>query len=438
MLSRALWNSYFAAKGLNRSWKDLDRHDTMRPDEARADLSGRLLRQIRYFGSLQNALPEWKAAARIEDPVELWRIWPSLPILKKDDLRERFHPSSIQKLVGPGGQVSSTGGSTGEPTPYLHDAAMLRATTASRIYSRLRMGWRPGMPTICVWGSERDIGRHRTRRNRISAALRRDFLVDGYALNGGTVDAVLAAMRPHRAVALFGFTSMLEFVAREMARRGDGPTRGVVHALWNGGEMLFDEQRELFREVFGTPMLNAYGGRELSLMAFERVEGGPLSVMRPLIFIEIVDKDGRPVAPGESGRVICTSTVCRGTPFLRYEIGDMATYRAEDADESGIRAIGRLEGRVAGLLELPGGKTINCIFWNHLFKEYAEVHQFQVQIRGDAGITLLFKGQPFTSDREDSLRGQLRAFLGEIPVRIDWLPSLPLTAQGKLAQVVKV
>ena len=243
-----------------------------------------------------------------------------------------------------------------------------------------------------------------------------------------------------KAIASFvlGFTSMLEFVAREMARRGDSPPQGVVKVLWSAGEMLFDEQRELFRQVFGVPMLNAYGGREVSLLAFERFAGAPLSVMRPLVFLEIVDKDGRPAAPEEPGRLICTSTVCRGTPFLRYEIGDVAAYRAEDADESGIGAIGQLQGRIAGLLELPGGKTINCIFWNHLFKEYEEVQQFQVQIRGEAGITLLFKGVPFEADREDSLRGKLRAFLGEIPVRIDWLPALPLTDQGKLLQVVRV
>jgi phenylacetate-CoA ligase len=202
--------------------------------------------------------------------------------------------------------------------------------------------------------------------------------------------------------------------------------------------MLFDQQRELFRRVFGAPMLNAYGGRELSLLAFERFEGAPLSVLRPLVFVEIVGPNGQPASPGEPGRLICTSTVCRGTPFLRYEIGDVASYRAEDADESGLGSIGQLQGRIAGLLELPGGKTINCIFWNHLFKEYEEVQQFQVQIRGQAGITLLFKGRPFEPNREDSLRGRLRAFLGDIPVRIDWLPALPLTAQGKLLQVVRV
>jgi phenylacetate-CoA ligase len=261
--------------------------------------------------------------------------------------------------------------------------------------------------------------------------------VDGYSLDGKTVDTVLAATRRYPGLALFGFTSMLEFVAREMARRGILPPAGVVQALWNGGEMLYDHQRALFRQVFGLPIRNAYGGRELSLMAFERSDDEVLNVMRPLVFLEIVDREGRPAAPGESGRVLCTSLVCRGTPFLRYEIGDMATYRAEDADESGVKAIDQLQGRVAGLLEL-NGKTINCIFWNHLMKEYGEVHQFQILVRNTAGITLRLKGTPFTPGREQSLRGRLRGLLGDLPVEIDWLQSLPRTPQGKLLQVVRV
>jgi phenylacetate-CoA ligase len=436
MMSGSLWKAYFAARGFKAHWSDLDRFTGLRPDDARRELAKRLWEQIRYFGSRGDALREWREAARIEDPSELWQAWSSLPIMGKQELRQRFHPFSIRERFGVTGAMSSTGGSTGEPTPYLHDRAMMHATTAARLYGRLRVGWTPGMPSICVWGSERDIGRQRSFRNRISSYLRSDLLVDGYWLNGKTVDAVLEATRRHRGVALFGFTSMLEFVAREMVRRGTPPPAGAVRALWNGGEMLYDHQRELFRQVFGIPMRNSYGGRELSLIAFERSDESALSILRPLVFVEIVDKDGRPAAPGEAGRVLCTSLVCRGTPFLRYEIGDMASYRAEDADESGVRAIGQLEGRVAGLLELPNGKTINCIYWNHLLKEYGEVHQFQILVRAGAGVTLRLKGTPFTRGREESLRLKLRGLLGDLPVEIDWMDSLPRTKQGKLLQVL--
>ena len=56
-------------------------------------------------------------------------------------------------------------------------------------------------------------------------------------------------------------------------------------------------------------------------MACQFQENGPINVLRPWIFLEVVDEQGRQAKPGEPGRLLMTSTVNRATPFLRYEIG---------------------------------------------------------------------------------------------------------------------
>lgn len=435
MTRRILWNAFFTARRLRPYWRELDRFAQLRPDAARDLMAARLLELIRYFGSREDALPEWREAARIHDPRELWRVWPSLPVVRKSDLTGRFHPSALRDL-GIEGVVSSTGGSTGEPTPYLHPVEMLRATTATRMYQRLRVGWRPGMATVVVWGSERDIGRQRSRRNRTTAWLRDEHWIDGYHLSEATVDRALAVLRKHRPVAMTGFSSMLEFVARETLRRGLQPEPGTVHVAWNGGEVLFDEQRDLFREAFGVPVLNLYGGREMSVLAFQRREGEPLAVLRPLVYVEIVDDNGKPVAPGESGRVLCTHLACRGTPFVRYEVGDMASYSAGACTEAGIAALDQIQGRIAGLLHLPDGRTINCIYWNHLLKEYDGIHQFQIALRQSRSIEVRLKGVRIEPTRQERLQQTLESFLGRTPVTIRWVEEIPRTAQGKLVQVV--
>ena len=42
------------------------------------------------------------------------------------------------------------------------------------------------------------------------------------------------------------------------------------------------------------------------------------------LFVEVVDKDNRPCAPGELGRVLVTDLSNHVFPFIRYEIGDVA------------------------------------------------------------------------------------------------------------------
>jgi phenylacetate-CoA ligase len=396
-------------------------------------VAARLLDQIRYFGSREDALPEWKDAARITDPGELWRVWSSLPVVTKSMLRERFPAREIGKRFGIAGQLNSTGGSTGEPTEFFHDDAMIRSNNALSDWTARRMGWRPGMATVIVWGSERDIGRDVPFKTRLHYALARQVLLDGYHLTADTARRAADAVRAHGPVAFYGFTSMLAEVARlVIANRLEIPPGGVRTA-WNGGEILLDSQSEIFARAFGVPILNRYGSREMGYIACQYEPAGLIRISRPWYHAEIVDEAGR---PAESGRLLVTSTVCRGTPFLRYQIEDMATVDSEGADEAGIAGLRRIDGRLAGLLDLPNGKRINNIFWNHLFKEFAEVEQFQVTLRTDDTILLRLRGPGLSPDREAALRRGLEPLLTSVRYDLVWVDRIPLTSRGKLLQVI--
>jgi phenylacetate-coenzyme A ligase PaaK-like adenylate-forming protein len=439
-VDRLYWQRYrrqYDVDGLEQTIAAF-RRDT--PDEARRALAGRLRDQIRYFARRPDALPEWRDAAAIGDLDELWRVWPSLPILTKQDLQSRFSVRAL-RAIEVDGIADATGGSTGEPTRFIHDAAFKRTLGAVTVLTRQELGWRPGLPTVCVWGAQRDIGQGltgwRKLRHGITSRLSRLHEVDGFSLTDETARRVydrLIACR--RGAAIYGFGSMLEHVARVVQRKGWPVPRGLVRAAWNGGEMLHDAQVRLFESVFGVPILDNYGGRELGTIATQHAAGGPLHVVRPCVFLELVGDDGRPVAPGQPGRVVLTSTMCRGTPFLRYDIGDLATASAASVDESGVARLDALLGRAGSVLHLPNGATISNNYWNHLFKELEEVTQFQVRLKPDGSIALSFVGRPFGAQREAWLRRTLEGFIGAIPVQIAWVDAIPATRLGKRLQVV--
>ncbi|MGB8061900.1 MAG: hypothetical protein WCF26_08400 [Candidatus Sulfotelmatobacter sp.] len=433
-ISSLWWRRYL--KRSATSWTDLSHFPQLRPDEQRRELGERLLRQIRYFGTRADALPEWREAARIDNPEDLLRIWPDLPVITKNDLRNRFPAAEIGRRFNLAGQANCTGGSTGEPVHFFHDVEMIRHIAAAVTFSSIRMGWQAGMPTIIVWGSERDVKKATTLRNRVHGYLRNESLVDGYNLSDDTVERVLRSIG-RTPVAIYGFTSMLEFVARRVLETKREVRPGRVRAAWNGGEMLFSEQSEIFRQAFKVPLFNRYGGRELSVMACQFTEGGPLNVMRPWLFVEVLNDRGRPAAPGEIGRLVWTSTVCRGTPFLRYDVEDCGTFRECDSNESGVTAIESLHGRVGGMLELPGQRKISNLYWNHFFKEVKEVAQFQVILRKDGRLRILLRGNGFSEEREATVRGLLAHFLGDTPVDLEWVERIPRTKEGKLVQAYR-
>lgn len=434
-LARLAWKLF--RMRYSRPDDDLRSFPALPPCAQRAELGKRLLSIIQHFGRRADALPEWREAARSATAAGVWSIWPELPILTKDDLRERFPPQAIERRFNLKGIVKTTGGSTGQPTAFFHDLPMVRAANATALFAQHRMGWRPGMAIIKVWGSERDIGRQTARGVRLWNRLLQIHIVDGYAAGDATVQKVLDLLVRHRGAALVGFTSLLDFVAGTATAQHACPPPGSVSVAWNGGEMLHPEHVATFRQAFGVPILNLYGGRELSAIAAQFDESLPLQIMRPWIFAEIVDGDGRPAAPGETGRLLLTSTICRGTPFIRYEIGDLASASAAHSTEAGITHLEALHGRTSGLIRLPDGRTISNLFWNHLFKDIPEVHQFQVRIRASGDLRVLLQGPGLSADRDQELRRTLSNFLGAVPFALERVDSIPLTSQGKRLQVVR-
>jgi phenylacetate-CoA ligase len=432
-----LWMRRYLARNA-RAYDELEHFHNLTADEQRLDLALRLLAQIRYFGNREDALPEWRDAARISDPGELWRKWPSLPVMTKHMLQTQYPADDIAARLGiSGGVISSTGGSTGEPTRFFHDTTMRLSAQGAMYYARERMGWRPGMPTIIVWGSERDIGKEMSLKNRIDGRLRNEYLIDGYRLSEETADRVVRIAQKRKPVAIYGFTSMLQHVAEILIKRDTPLPAGTVVAAWNGGEMLLPEQAEVFRRAFSAPLLNCYGGRELSVMACQFEENGPLHVMRPWLFLEVVDDDGRPAPPGEPGRLLWTSTVCRGTPFLRYEIEDLGAYAPDHRDESGITALSELHGRSAGVLQLANGRKVSNLYWNHVFKDIPGVKQFQVVLEPNGSVRVLLCGPGFPPGVEQHLRNILSDFLGDVRVELQWVDRIPLTRQGKRVHVIR-
>jgi phenylacetate-CoA ligase len=440
VVDRLYWRRYERQYDVAAVAGTMDEFRRRAPGDARRLLAARLRDQLRYFAARSDALPEWRDAARIEDLDALWAAWPSLPILTKADLRGRFSASAL-RAGGVEGQFSSTGGSTGEPTTFIHDTASVRRMNAIMHVARQALGWRPGMPTICVWGAQRDIGQgltgYRRIRHDLTNRLSRLREVDGFALTDDTArrvhDQLLAS---RRGAAIYGFSSMLDHVARVVQQRRWEVPAGLVRVAWNGGEMLHEEQVSRFRSVFGVPILDYYGGREVGTIAAQHEAGGPLHLVRPYVFVELIGEDGAPVAPGEPGRVVVTSTEGRGTPFLRYDIGDVATCNAQGVDASGVTRLDALVGRAGSVLRLPNGATVSNNYWNHLFKELDEVAQFQVRLRADGSLRLNFVGRRFAEGREAWLRNVLRAFLGPMPIEIAWVDAIPPTRLGKRLQVV--
>jgi phenylacetate-CoA ligase len=123
-----------------------------------------------------------------------------------------------------------------------------------------------------------------------------------------------------------------------------------------GGEPWSVKMRDRIEEWLGVKGFNCYGTSELSGPLFsECSEQDGIHIWGDLAYIEVLDPEGEPVAPGEKGELVITMLQKEALPIVRFKIGDITTIDPEPCPcgRSHPR-IQRIFGRVDDMLIIRG------------------------------------------------------------------------------------
>jgi phenylacetate-CoA ligase len=107
------------------------------------------------------------------------------------------------------------------------------------------------------------------------------------------------------------------------ATRAEADQLGL-NLVFSIGETVVPGTRELIAEKLGARLIAAYSCEEIGYIATECPVTPHYHITHENTLVEIVDARGLQVAPGETGRVLVTGLYNYSTPFIRYDVGDMA------------------------------------------------------------------------------------------------------------------
>ena len=219
----------------------------------------------------------------------------------------------------------------------------------------------------------------------------------------GDYDEIADAIVVLKTNALIGAPSHLMGLFEQHGER----LRGVVEKIFYGGEALTRSQRRRLTEDFGVRLIRsaAYGSNDAGPMGYQcpHCEGGAHHLLASVQHLEIVElEEDRPVAGGESGRLLLTtSPLMRAEPPIeRYEIGDTGRWLA------GPCACGRrdprfeIQGRIGDLFK-AGGPFFNARrFLDILDRQHGYSGPTQIHLHEeDAHVVLeLWIGQSYGID----------------------------------------
>jgi len=145
-------------------------------------------------------------------------------------------------------------------------------------------------------------------------------------------------------------------------------------------ETVIPGARELIAQRLGARLSGIYSSEEVGFIATECPARPHYHVCSEMTHVEIVDDAGAPVPPGEAGRVLVTALYNYATPFIRYDIGDVAI--ADPAPcicGRSLPVLSQVLGRTRHAFVFRDGKRIWPRVWNATaMQAFVPCREFQV------------------------------------------------------------
>lgn len=369
--------------------------------------------------------------ASISSPEDLRRV----PLLGKQAVRAA--PASLldERRDRGGLMQMHTSGTTGTPLTLYRDE-WLNAAAFAYLDAR--------------WHSVAGVQRRRDRSVSIGghlvAAPDRDrppfwvynrrwnqLYLSSYHLSERNLGAYVAVLREFGATYIEGYPSSIYAVARHIVDNRLQPV--PLRACFTLAETLFDYQREAIRQAYGCRTYDQYGCGEMAVFAAECREGS-MHVSPEFGIIEVLDANGNPVAPGETGEFVCTSLINRIQLFIRYRVGDSGSLRSgRCACGSPLPMLGHVEGRVDAVLITRDGRRIGRL--DPVFKGARGIAEAQiVQDDYDRFRLRIVPGPDYTEAAGHEVTDSLAQRLGGGQISIELVPAIERTASGKFRAVV--
>lgn len=358
-----------------------------------------------------------------------------LPLLTRADLQGRFDALKSTAVPAGHGRVAETrtSGSTGQPVRVLKTDLVQLMWQAIVLREHHWFKRNLGGKLVAIrqgvangegegWGPATD-GVLRTGRSA-TLSIRTD------------VDSQLRWLEEQQPDYLLTYPSNVAELARSSLARGI--RLGRLREVRTFGEILPPETREVCREAWGVPVVDAYSSDEAGYLALQCPLHEHYHVQAENVLLEVLDDQGNPCAPGETGRVTVTTLHNFATPLVRYELADYAEAGAPCSCGRTLPVLRRIAGRVRNMLVGPDGKRYWPTFGSAGLAGIAPVLRQQLAQVGPRTIEVrLVTARPLTPDEEMRLRAHI---LSKLPAPFDlaftYPGELPRSAGGKFEDFV--
>ncbi|MEN1958317.1 hypothetical protein, partial [Luteimonas changyuni] len=244
------------------------------------------------------------------------------------------------------------------------------------------------------------------------------------------------ALRVFQPRFMVGFPSSvldIAMFAREKGLKADWE----VDVMFPTAETVLPVHREVIGEVFGCKLVDQYASSEGAPFILEcpsgRLHAHPLTGV-----FEVLDENG---APAREGEMVVTSFTTRGTPLIRYRIGDRLRLASpQDCCTCGwnFPLVDWIDGRTSDFVYSPETGRVNLGNLSNCTKDVEGIVSFQIQQdEVDSILVRVVGDQRFNDAQSGRFEEALRVRVGKVmSIRIERVDDIPRERSGKF-RIVK-
>lgn len=243
----------------------------------------------------------------------------------------------------------------------------------------------------------------------------------------------LGEVDPHY---LLTYPTNLRALIERAAEVGWAPTR--LAQVSTMGEIVTDDMRDACRARWDAELVDVYSTRESGIVAIQCPGHPHYLAQSESVYLEILDDDDQPCAPGTVGRIVVSVLNNLAMPMLRYDVGDFAEVGGPCPTGRGLPVLRRIIGRARNMLVLPSGDRIWPYLPNAELAGMVPLRQMQVvQTALDAIEIRLCVARPLTDDETARLAAIVARDNGHpFDVTVTYHDAIGRSAGGKFEDFV--
>lgn len=358
-----------------------------------------------------------------------------LPVVSKDDLRKYGKSTLLSKKRVQGAQFFSSSGSTGTPTQILFSSEIHQRWSAafearirnwaglSRLNSRGMIGGRRVVPDGAATGPY-------YRYNSIE----KQIYFSAYHISSSTAADYAFALNKYKPEYMTGYAMSNYFLARFLDEKKISVPE--LKAVITSSEKLTPEMREMFLKVYGCKTYDSYSGVEACGLISEN-EYGQLLVSPDVGIMEILNENGSPCKPGETGEIFSTGLLNYDQPLIRYRIGDHVKLAENQSTKCGrnMTVIEEISGRSEDTITGPDGRKL--VRFHGIFVELPNVIEGQIIQHSISEFEIkVVCVNRLNQTEHKTITSRMISQLGPINVRINEVENIPRNHNGKFMAVI--